>query len=94
MLDQAVGRPEVLKTARALRALESWPQAVGSLLAPFCHPVSCTKGLLVVQAKGSSYAQEVRMRQTAILKALNDVAGEELFKEMRVTISSKGEGLR
>jgi predicted nucleic acid-binding Zn ribbon protein len=88
LLERAIGRPEVLRTARANRALERWEEAVGSALAPHCEPVHYDRGTVTVKTSGSAYSQEVRMSQERIIAALNELAGESLFKDIRVTHSS------
>lgn len=85
LLGAALGRPEVLKAARAQIAMQEWAAVVGDGLASKSFPDRYEKGTLWVVAEGSAWSQEIRMRKEDIVKRLNEVAGEKgLFQDLRV----------
>lgn len=87
ILPGALGKPEVLRAARAMRALRRWDAVVGSTLAAKSAPDRFDHGVVWVAAAGSAWAQELRMRREAILAKLNAVAGEpSLFRDIRVCV--------
>lgn len=87
LLEGAVERPEVLRAARAQRALRHWPEAVGPLLAEKAQPDRYDHGTLWVATSGSAWAQEIRLRQETILARLNQLAGERsLFLQLRAGV--------
>jgi predicted nucleic acid-binding Zn ribbon protein len=89
LLSQALGNPEVLKAARATRALRQWPSVVGPALAAKSRPGRYDRGTVWVEADSSTWAMEVRMRREAILERLNAAADERsLFRDLRVTVAA------
>jgi predicted nucleic acid-binding Zn ribbon protein len=89
MLGAALGRPEVLKAARAQIAMRKWEEIVGEALADKSTPDRYEKGTLWVVASGSAWAQEIRLRKEEIVSRLNEAAGEPgLFHEVRVGVRS------
>lgn len=86
---------DVPNAARAHMVMRQWPMAVGEFLGEHSTPDRYDHGILWVEASGSAWAQEIRMSQSAILVRLNELAGEELFREIRVLHRSrKSEMLR
>jgi predicted nucleic acid-binding Zn ribbon protein len=84
ILPDAIARKEVLRAARAQRALRAWPEAVGNLLATKSAPERYDKGTVWVAVEGSAWAQELRMLAPAILGKLAEISGDPyLFKELR-----------
>lgn len=84
MLPKAVGRDEVLRTARAQQVLRFWPEIVGEGLASRSHPDRYGKGTVWVAVTGSAWAQELRMRKDLILERLRERAGDpSLFLDVR-----------
>jgi predicted nucleic acid-binding Zn ribbon protein len=87
ILPGALGKPEVLRAARAMRALRRWDAVVGATLAAKTTPDRFDHGVVWVSAAGSAWAQELRMRREAVLAKLNVLAGEpSLFRDMRVCV--------
>ncbi|HXH61845.1 MAG TPA: DUF721 domain-containing protein [Fimbriimonadaceae bacterium] len=87
LLGSALGRPEVLKAARAQMAMHLWAEVVGDGLADRAAPDRYERGTLWVVASGSAWAQEIRLRKDEIVKRLNEAAGEPgLFTELRVGV--------
>lgn len=84
MLGRAVGRDEVLRTARAQMILRHWDEIVGDALASRSHPDRYGKGTVWVAVQGSAWAQELRMRKHVILDRLRTRAGDpNLFLDIR-----------
>lgn len=91
MLPGALGKPEVIRAARALRAMRRWESVVGPALAAKSSPDRFDHGVVWVAAAGAAWAQEVRMRREAILAKLNAIAGEaSLFRDLRVCVGTVG----
>lgn len=86
LLQGSTDRAEVLRGARAQRALRNWAEVVGKELAARCAPDRFQAGTVWVAATGSAWAQEVRMRKELIVERLNDIAGEKLFVDLRVGV--------
>jgi predicted nucleic acid-binding Zn ribbon protein len=78
--------PEIMKAAKAQRAMRKWPEAVGTLLAERTQADRYDHGVVWVATSGSAWAQEIRMRKDDILVRLNDIAGENLFTDIRVGV--------
>lgn len=83
-LYRAIGREEVLRTARAQRIVRDWVEVVGEGLAGRSHPERYERGTLWVAVEGSAWAQELRMRKDVILRRLRERAGDpSLFTDVR-----------
>ena len=67
MLRSAVGRPEVLKAARAWRIMHRWPEIVGEGLAERSTPDRYDRGTVWVAVRGSCphHNFEARLRAKA-----------------------------
>lgn len=84
MIPEAVGRDEVLRVARAQRALRNWAEIVGPELARRSQPDRFERGTVWVAVTGSAWAQELRMIKDRILDRLREASGEkDLFKDVR-----------
>lgn len=84
ILPEALGRDEVLKTARAQAILRHWPELVGPHLAHRSHPDRYEAGTVWVSVEGSVWAQELRLMSEVILRKLAILAGnQEMFKALR-----------
>ena len=84
MLNQAVGREEVLRMARAQRVLKDWSSIVGTAMAARSQPERWDRGTVWVAVTGSAWAQELRMIRDVILSRLEERAGETgLFIDVR-----------
>lgn len=87
LLGGALGRPEVLKMARAQIAMRQWGEVVGEVLSSKSFPDRYEKGVLWVVASGSAWAQEIRLRKEEIVRRLNETASEPgLFNDVRVGV--------
>lgn len=86
LIGDAIGRKELLRTARAQVAMQRWPEAVGEILARVTEPQSYDSGTIWVLVNGSSWAQELHFAKDTVLQRLNSFAGEEkMFTELRTT---------
>jgi predicted nucleic acid-binding Zn ribbon protein len=84
MLSQAIGKEEILRTARAQRVLRDWPSIVGPSMAARSHPERFDRGTVWVAVEGSAWAQELRMIKDVIIARLEQAAGETgLFIDVR-----------
>jgi predicted nucleic acid-binding Zn ribbon protein len=87
ILPGALGRAQVLRTARAQIAMRHWESVVGELLAKHTTPDRYDKGTLWVCASGSAWAQELRLHKDEIIRRLNEcAASEQLFCDLRVGV--------
>lgn len=86
MLRDSLGKPEVLRAARAQVVLRHWPDVVGEFLASKCLPDRFDHGTLWVAATGSAWAQEIRLQKQSLIDKLNEHAGETLFVQIRVGV--------
>jgi len=84
ILPAAIGRDEVLRTARAQAVLRDWTAIVGESLAERSQPDRYGKGAVWVAVEGSAWAQELRMRKDVILGRLRERSGDPtLFTDIR-----------
>lgn len=90
VLPEALGRPDVLRAARALRVARQWESIVGTIMAARSSPERFDHGVLWIAATSSVWAQEIRLRREEIVARLNTAAGERgLFREIRVTVRTE-----
>jgi predicted nucleic acid-binding Zn ribbon protein len=87
LLPAALSQSGVLRAARAQIVMKNWTEAVGPVLADKTTPDRFESGTVWVSAKGSAWAQELRLHQETVLARLNEMSGERgLFKELRVGV--------
>lgn len=87
VIQGAIGRPEVLRQARAHAVMRRWREVVGDLLADHSVPDRFDHGTLWVATSGSAWCQEIRMHKETILGRLNGMAEDQhLFTAMRVGV--------
>lgn len=84
VLEFAIDKREVLRAARAWRALRQWDEAVGPALAQKSCPDRYEHGTVFVAVEGSTWAMELRMRKDEILARLRSISDEPtLFDKLR-----------
>ena len=83
MLRTALGRPEIVRAARAWRIMHRWPEIVGEGLAERSTPDRFDRGTVWVAVRGSAWAQELRLMKETILERMNGMAGDAMFTEIR-----------
>lgn len=84
VLGTAFADSDVPNAARASLAMRQWRVAVGDMLADHSAPDRYDHGVLWVETSGSAWSQEIRMAQGVIVDKMNEIAGEPLFREVRV----------
>ena len=84
LMTGAMEQKEILRTARAQSVLRRWSEIVGAVLAEKAVPERFERGTVWVAATGSAWAQEISLRKELILGRMNDMAGENLFLDLRV----------
>jgi hypothetical protein len=84
LLATAIGRPDVIRTAKAIRVLRRWPEIVGIELARACRPTNYEKGTVWIATSSAEWSQELRMQTDRILAELRKQSGEpDLFVTLR-----------
>ena len=83
MVARAVGRPEVVRGARAWVVMHRWAEIVGPGLAERSTPDRYDRGVVWVAVRGSEWAQELRLMKDGLLERMNGAAGEKLFIDIR-----------
>ncbi|CAN5354643.1 hypothetical protein BH11ARM1_BH11ARM1_01370 [soil metagenome] len=84
LLPDALGRNEVLRTARAQAVLRRWEEIVGPEMARRSWPDRYTQGTVWVAVNGSAWASELRFKSESILSKLRSMAEEpDLFVKIR-----------
>lgn len=74
--------------ARLAAAREVWPKVAGPTLMDTSAPVALRGGRLHVGVTNSTVGQEIRLRRTAIIRALNRAIGEEAVADI-VTVARR-----
>jgi hypothetical protein len=75
------GHPLSKRLAEA-RALQSWPDIVGPMLARRTRPLRVAGGSLFVVAHGSALRQELTFHRRTILRQFNEAAGTRTAREI------------
>jgi predicted nucleic acid-binding Zn ribbon protein len=70
------------ESARALRVVERWEEAVGEEVARHCRPVAVREGVLEASVDSSTWCQTLRLRAPEILEALRQVLGDEAPRDL------------
>lgn len=83
LMGDAIGHRDVLLAARAQMAFQHWPVAVGEVLADKVFPDRFERGVLFVTSESSVWAQEVVLQRKMIIARLNELCGENLFKDIK-----------
>lgn len=86
VMGTAIADPTILEAMRAHRVMRNWESAVGGLLAAKTTPDKFEKGTVWVASTGSAWSQEIRMRREEIVSRLNQMAGENIFTDIRVGV--------
>ena len=85
MLGDAIGRREVMRATRAQMLYKRWDEVVGEHLAKNSQIDRFEHGVLWVSATGSAWSQELMLQKHVILERMNEMAGEELFTDLRAS---------
>jgi predicted nucleic acid-binding Zn ribbon protein len=65
------------------RAVMLWEEAVGSTVAENCQALEIKGNTLYLRAKSAVWRNEIAFQKENILKALNDLIGSTMVKDIR-----------
>lgn len=68
---------------RLQRAVLLWEKAVGPVVAENCRALEMKGSTLFLRAKSAAWRTEVALQKESILKALNELIGTSMVKEIR-----------
>lgn len=88
LLGKALGRKEIFERLEANRITRQWADAVGEHLASKSSPEGFDHGKLTVAVTSAPWAQELRLRKSELLTRLNEVAGRDLFSELKFVVKN------
>lgn len=71
-----------------------WSEIVGSELAQRCEPVRLAGGILVVRTASATWATQIGYLSGSILERAQAIVGEDLVREIRVTVGPLGNDAR
>jgi hypothetical protein len=83
MIEKALGGRAIGKQMLARLTARRWEECVGPQLVERSIPEKFDDGTLWVAVSGASWATELRMRKDEILERLNQLAGQNLFSDIR-----------
>ncbi len=87
---RAFSTPAWRERLRAMKVLSRWEEIVGEVLARNTRPRGFSRGTLVLEVEDSLWMQRLRFEEKRLLALLNQAAGEELFKGVRLVLSREG----
>ena len=64
--------------------LGRWPELVGAEIADHCTPVSLRDGELVLEARSTAWATQLRTLQRQLLASLASTVGKDVVRRIRV----------
>ena len=64
----------------------SWPEAVGDQIAAQAQPVRERNGVITVECRAATWAQELDLLQDDLLTRLNDELGEARVSRLRMVV--------
>ena len=75
------------ETARVLRVVERWEEAVGPQIARHCRPTALRGDTLEASVDSSVWCQELQMRAPEILEALRRALGDDAPGKLWLRVS-------
>jgi predicted nucleic acid-binding Zn ribbon protein len=69
-------------SARVLRLVAHWEEAVGPEIARHCQPTALRGEVLEATVDSSVWCQQLQLQQPVILAALREVAGDDAPREL------------
>jgi predicted nucleic acid-binding Zn ribbon protein len=75
-------------SARVLRLVDRWEEAVGPEIAQHCQPTALRGEVLEATVDSSSWCQQLQLERPAILAALREVAGEDAPRELWLRVGA------
>jgi len=85
-LEKILCRPEIIREAKARIVLKHWGDIVGCILSKKSAPNKYIHGVLLVSVSSSLWAQELQLRKKELLSRLNEMAEENLFRDIRFRV--------
>ncbi len=82
---EAPGRRRRLREATVFQV---WDAAVGDVLARHAQPEHAARGVLHVVCDCAPWAQEVAVMKPDLIRSLNALLGEGVFRDLRIRIST------
>ena len=86
LVDRIWSSFELDKLSDREKALEFWPEAVGEKVSAFCFVEGFQESTIKIRAINPGVAMELKYRSSEILAALNEAAGKELFRSLRIIL--------
>ena len=81
--------PSWAERLKAARILSRWEEIVGNFLGEATRPRGFSRGTLILEVPDTLWIHQLRFGERNILRRLNEVAGEELFRQIRFVLSRK-----
>ena len=79
-------------SARVVRLLEHWEEAVGPEIARHCQPTALRGEVLEATVDSSAWCQQLQLEQPAILAALRQVAGDDAPRALWLRVGVRPQG--
>lgn len=67
----------------AWRAVEEWPEVVGSRISHHAHAVAFRDGTLRVEVEGSAWMHELSFLKRDLIRRINHHLGSQLVRDVR-----------
>ncbi|MCK5840536.1 MAG: DUF721 domain-containing protein [Candidatus Sabulitectum sp.] len=77
---------ELDKFSSRRRALTFWEAAAGGKISGMCSLEGFSDSTVIVRAMNPAVAMELRYRSSEIVEALNEAAGIELFRSLKIVL--------
>lgn len=65
-----------------VRACDAFASVVGAQLAAICSRPEIRRGLMTIGVSNASLRSELNMRRGAVLKAINEIVGSDVVKDI------------
>jgi predicted nucleic acid-binding Zn ribbon protein len=91
-LDALVRRLGGPGAAQLAQLFDRWPDLVGEAAAAHCHPVSLSRGTLVVGADEPVWATQLRLGAGDLLARVEQVVGAEVAERVEVRVRPRRHG--
>ena len=79
-------------SARVLRLVEHWEEAVGPEIARHCQPTALRGEVLEATVDSSAWCQQLQLERPAILAALREVAGKDAPRDLWLRVGAEPMG--
>jgi predicted nucleic acid-binding Zn ribbon protein len=89
LLRGVMRRHNLERRVRQRAAMDLWPQVVGPDIARNSWALTVRDGVLHVGVANHAWAQTLHLMRVAITQALNAAAGEEVLRDIRVSVTER-----